>query len=266
VEAAAACVGPMRICVRVLLGGQSCPRPLPAPLCRPALGCRYGWPPVSRPACCRPARMPLRTPPTSLVPPGCPPPPISAHSCPPPTTHPSTDCQHRIPVLPPPFAPPAQLVLVGHDWGANVCWGAAATSPHLFCRLAILCVPHPARFLANMDWDQFRRSWWGAGKTCSRGKLCCSQQQAKVVWQPAAGSGPAAGCAAGARYGRAWAGTPCPKHTHVHTRGHVCTQRVPSHPVHPSTRGPAGTSLPSRCRLYRSGTAAWPTAACWSWR
>ncbi|EFN51601.1 hypothetical protein CHLNCDRAFT_27786 [Chlorella variabilis] len=53
-----------------------------------------------------------------------------------------------------------KLVLVGHDWGANTCWGAAATAPHLFSRLAIHCVPHPECFLRNMDGDQFARSWY----------------------------------------------------------------------------------------------------------
>lgn len=31
-----------------------------------------------------------------------------------------------------------QLVLAGHDWGANACWAAAHASPQLFSRLAIL--------------------------------------------------------------------------------------------------------------------------------
>ncbi|KAL4431408.1 hypothetical protein ABPG75_006664 [Micractinium tetrahymenae] len=53
-----------------------------------------------------------------------------------------------------------QLVLVGHDWGANLCWAAAYLAPRLYRRLAILAVPHPRCYLANMDWDQFRRSWY----------------------------------------------------------------------------------------------------------
>jgi pimeloyl-ACP methyl ester carboxylesterase len=53
-----------------------------------------------------------------------------------------------------------QLVLVGHDWGANACWAAAHAAPELFSKLAILCVPHPRCFLRNLDWDQFKRSWY----------------------------------------------------------------------------------------------------------
>ncbi|KAL4421797.1 hypothetical protein ABPG77_009603 [Micractinium sp. CCAP 211/92] len=52
-----------------------------------------------------------------------------------------------------------QLVLAGHDWGGNVCWAAAYLAPHLYRKLAILAVPHPKCYMANMDWDQFRRSW-----------------------------------------------------------------------------------------------------------
>lgn len=50
-------------------------------------------------------------------------------------------------------------MLAGHDWGGNVCWAAAYLAPHLYRRLAILAVPHPRCYFANMDWDQFRRSW-----------------------------------------------------------------------------------------------------------
>ncbi|PSC74763.1 epoxide hydrolase [Micractinium conductrix] len=53
-----------------------------------------------------------------------------------------------------------QLVLVGHDWGANTCWAAAHTAPHLFSRLAIVCVPHPNCYFKNLAWDQFKRSWY----------------------------------------------------------------------------------------------------------
>lgn len=52
------------------------------------------------------------------------------------------------------------LVLVAHDWGANISWAAAHLSPHLFSRLAILCVPHPNCYLSNLDWDQFCKSWY----------------------------------------------------------------------------------------------------------
>lgn len=54
---------------------------------------------------------------------------------------------------------PLQLVLVGHDWGANICWGAAYTAPQLLSRLVVLCVPHPQCFFENLDWNQKLRSW-----------------------------------------------------------------------------------------------------------
>lgn len=53
-----------------------------------------------------------------------------------------------------------QLVLVGHDWGGGVCWAAAHTAPQLLSRLVIMCAPHSKCYLPNMDWDQFKRSWY----------------------------------------------------------------------------------------------------------
>jgi pimeloyl-ACP methyl ester carboxylesterase len=41
-------------------------------------------------------------------------------------------------------------VVVGHDWGAIVAWIAAMRSPGRVGRLAILNVPHPARFLDGL--------------------------------------------------------------------------------------------------------------------
>lgn len=71
-------------------------------------------------------------------------------------------CPHPLTHSPPPqptLPLPPQLVLAGHDWGGNVCWAAAYLAPHLYRKLAILAVPHPKCYMANMDWDQFRRSW-----------------------------------------------------------------------------------------------------------
>ena len=68
---------------------------------------------------------------------------------------------------------PAQLALVGHDWGGNVCWAAAHYAPHLFSRLAVLCAPHPRCFLPNLDWDQFKRSWCAPCLSLSHSSADC---------------------------------------------------------------------------------------------
>ncbi len=39
-----------------------------------------------------------------------------------------------------------RLHLVGHDWGANIAYAAAALAPERFASLATLAVPHPVRF------------------------------------------------------------------------------------------------------------------------
>ncbi len=51
-------------------------------------------------------------------------------------------------------------VVVGHDWGAVVAWGLAATQPARVSRLVALSVPHPAAYGAALasDPDQQARS------------------------------------------------------------------------------------------------------------
>lgn len=48
--------------------------------------------------------------------------------------------------------------LIGHDWGANVAFAAAAHGPECFTSLTVLAVPHPARFgeayAASLDQQQ----------------------------------------------------------------------------------------------------------------
>lgn len=50
--------------------------------------------------------------------------------------------------------------LVGHDWGANIAYAAAALAPERFASLATLAVPHPARFAQAyaLDAEQQARS------------------------------------------------------------------------------------------------------------
>ncbi|WP_460795249.1 alpha/beta fold hydrolase [Nocardioides pacificus] len=51
--------------------------------------------------------------------------------------------------------------LVGHDWGAMVAWGVAATRPELCRSLVSVSVPHPAAFLGSMvRSNQALRSWY----------------------------------------------------------------------------------------------------------
>ena len=51
--------------------------------------------------------------------------------------------------------------VVGHDWGAAVAWLFAMRYGGMLDRLAILNVPHPARFLAGLrTWRQLRKSWY----------------------------------------------------------------------------------------------------------
>jgi len=51
--------------------------------------------------------------------------------------------------------------VVGHDWGAQVAWETAMRHPEVVERLAILNVPHPARFLEGLrTLRQLRRSWY----------------------------------------------------------------------------------------------------------
>jgi pimeloyl-ACP methyl ester carboxylesterase len=51
--------------------------------------------------------------------------------------------------------------LVGHDWGAVVGWGLAATRPELLRTFTAVSVPHPAAFLrAMLTSEQGLRSWY----------------------------------------------------------------------------------------------------------
>jgi len=52
--------------------------------------------------------------------------------------------------------------LIGHDWGANLVYGAAALCPERVGKIVTLAVPHPAAFAAALfgDYEQLRRSWY----------------------------------------------------------------------------------------------------------
>jgi pimeloyl-ACP methyl ester carboxylesterase len=51
--------------------------------------------------------------------------------------------------------------VVGHDWGGEVAWETAMRHPEVVDRLAILNVPHPARFIRGLRSPrQLRRSWY----------------------------------------------------------------------------------------------------------
>lgn len=51
--------------------------------------------------------------------------------------------------------------LVGHDWGAAVAWGVAATVPHHLASVAPLSVPHPGAFLRALPTSrQGVASWY----------------------------------------------------------------------------------------------------------
>lgn len=51
--------------------------------------------------------------------------------------------------------------VVGHDWGAMVAWVFAMRHPSLLDRLAILNVPHPARYMKSLrTLRQVRKSWY----------------------------------------------------------------------------------------------------------
>lgn len=61
--------------------------------------------------------------------------------------------------------------LVGHDWGSNIAWVAAATYPERFSALTAVSIPHPSAFgeAYKIDPDQKKRSeyfklFWQEGK------------------------------------------------------------------------------------------------------
>jgi epoxide hydrolase 4 len=54
--------------------------------------------------------------------------------------------------------------LVGHDWGGAVAWGFAYTYPEMVEKLAILNMPHPAKFFEGIRQpQQMLRSWYILG-------------------------------------------------------------------------------------------------------
>jgi pimeloyl-ACP methyl ester carboxylesterase len=55
----------------------------------------------------------------------------------------------------------AQAIIAGHDWGAVIAWRLAMDYPERVSRLAILNVPHPAKFLDGFRIpQQWLRSWY----------------------------------------------------------------------------------------------------------
>lgn len=53
--------------------------------------------------------------------------------------------------------------IVGHDWGAAVAWGLAASRPDLVLSLTTVSVPHPGAFVKSfLLSDQLLRSWYMA--------------------------------------------------------------------------------------------------------
>ncbi len=52
--------------------------------------------------------------------------------------------------------------LIGHDWGANITYAAAALCPDRVDKIVTMAVPHPAAFATVLlaDHDQMRRSWY----------------------------------------------------------------------------------------------------------
>ncbi|WP_202862686.1 alpha/beta fold hydrolase [Antricoccus suffuscus] len=61
--------------------------------------------------------------------------------------------------------------LVGHDWGSNIAWVAAASYPERFSALTAVSIPHPSAFgeAYKIDSDQKKRSeyfklFWQEGK------------------------------------------------------------------------------------------------------
>ena len=55
-----------------------------------------------------------------------------------------------------------QFHVLGHDWGAAVAWGLAATQPERVQTLSAVSVPHPAALLRALRGSQALRSWYMA--------------------------------------------------------------------------------------------------------
>ncbi len=55
-----------------------------------------------------------------------------------------------------------RLDVVGHDWGGAIAWLTASfvATRHVVRRLVVLNAPHPALFLDQLTFRQFRRSWY----------------------------------------------------------------------------------------------------------
>ena len=54
----------------------------------------------------------------------------------------------------------SQAAVVGHDWGATVAWAVAQRFPERVSKLAVMQVPPPAVWRANMSLRQVLRSWY----------------------------------------------------------------------------------------------------------
>lgn len=53
-----------------------------------------------------------------------------------------------------------KAILIAHDWGGAVCWTVGHKYPELLSHLIIACAPHPLCTKANMDLNQFLRSYY----------------------------------------------------------------------------------------------------------
>lgn len=61
----------------------------------------------------------------------------------------------------PELGPDARVHILGHDWGAVITYGLAATAPGRIASAVTMAVPHPLRFLwALATPAQLRRSWY----------------------------------------------------------------------------------------------------------
>jgi len=51
-------------------------------------------------------------------------------------------------------------ILVGHDWGAQICWNFAMQYGDMIEKLVIINVPHPVSFVKNISFRQLTKSWY----------------------------------------------------------------------------------------------------------